>query len=246
MLGQDSSKPYYAQIKDYILYRINHGELAAHDRVPSERSLSEQFGVSRLTVSKALKELVLEGKLYTRVGKGTFVREMPINQSLDVLTSFSAEMGRRGQLPSSRVLEALTVPATETLSRRLNVPVGVSLVKLKRVRLASEQPIALETAYLIAGDCEGMLERFDFRHESLYRVLEQHYGLRLTRAEQEIEARLATAEEAEVLHLTGNSPVLSMLRVTFVDDARAVEYVESAYRGDRYKFRAHLLQMVQR
>lgn len=241
MLKPESPKPYYAQIKEYILYKINSGELKPHDRVPSERSLSEQFGVSRLTVGKALKELVLEGRLYTQVGKGTFVNDQPIDQTLDRLTSFSEEMEQRGQAPSSNVIEALTIPATEMLAQRLQLPVGVSVVKLKRLRLANTRPVALETAYLIAALCEDILERFRFERESLYTVLRTHYGVRLMYAEQELEARQASPEEATLLGLEAGSPVLSIVRVTYMDNERPIEYVESAYRGDRYKFRARLL-----
>jgi GntR family transcriptional regulator len=241
MLNESSAKPYYEQIKEYILYRINNGELAAHDRVPSERNLSEQFGVSRLTVSKALKELVLDGKLYTQVGKGTFVSEPSIDQTLDVLTSFSEEMEQRGQTPSSKVVRAGIVPARGALAQHLQIPGGVPVVQLTRVRLANNQPVALETAHIIAGLCDGILERFDFSHHSLYRVLQTHYNLRLVYADQEIEARMATPEEARMLSLESACPILSMTRITYGENQHPVEYVESAYRGDRYKFRARLM-----
>lgn len=243
MLNADSAKPYYEQIKEYLLYKIYSGELGPHDRVPSERNLSEQFGVSRLTAAKAIKELVLEGKLYTQVGKGTFVSDDPIDQALELLTSFSEEMKKRGQRPSSRVLQAGLIPATEAMARRLQVPVGVSLVMLKRVRLANEQPLALETSTLIADLCEGILERHDFAQESLYEVLDVHYRLRLTHAEQEWEARLATDEETEVLQLQPYSPILGITRITFIESDQPIEYVKSAYRGDRYKFRARLMHV---
>jgi GntR family transcriptional regulator len=195
---------------------------------------------SRLTVSRALKELVLDGRLYTKVGKGTFVSEEPINQTLDVLTSFSEEMEKRGQKPSSRVLDACIVVADDSLSQRLQVPVGVDLVCLKRVRLANRQPVALETAHIIANLCEGILSRFDFSRQSLYAVLKNHYNVHLIYAEQELEARMSTPEETRILQLVQPSPTLSIKRVTFTDGERPVEFVESAYRGDRYKFRARL------
>ena len=240
MLNESSSKPYYEQIKAYILYQINSGQLSPHDRVPSERSLSELFGVSRVTVSKALKELVLDGKLYTQVGKGTFVSEAPIHQMLEYLTSFSEEMEKRGQSPGSKVIEALRITATEDLAQRLDVPVGVPVIKLKRVRLTNGQPLALETAYLIAHVCEDILERFDFSKQSLYQVLQTHYNCYLTYADQELEARLATNEESQMLEVEPCSPILSMTRVTYGTHEQPIEYVESAYRGDRYKFRARL------
>ncbi len=241
MLRHKSSKPYYEQIKEYILYKIHAGELNAHDKIPSERNLSEQFGVSRLTVSKAIKELVLEGKLYTQVGKGTFVRDEPIDQTLDALTSFSEEMDKRGQLSSSLIVRSGVISASEEVASKLKIPTGVSVVMLKRVRMVNDQPLAIETAYIIADYCNGILDRFDFRHESLYRVLKDHYDLRLIYADQELEARLATPEEVEKLHIEVGSPILSMRRVTYIEAEQPIEFVESAYRGERYKFRARLV-----
>lgn len=238
-----SSKPFYEQIKDYILYKINTGELAPHDQIPSERVLSEQFGVSRLTVSKAIKELVMEGKLYTQVGKGTFVHNKPIDQTLDMLTSFSEEMNKRGQSPSSRVIQAAILPAAEHIAQGLNIPAGVSVVLLKRVRLADHQPVALETAYLVGSQCEGILDHYNFAYDSLYEVLKSRYNLHLTYADQELEARQPTPEEAQFLQLEANIPILHITRVTYIDGERPIEYVESAYRGDRYKFRARLMKV---
>ncbi|PJF23142.1 MAG: hypothetical protein CUN56_02455 [Phototrophicales bacterium] len=238
-----ASKPYYEQIKDYILYKINTGELAPHDQVPSERVLSEQFGVSRLTVSKAIKELVMEGRLYTQVGKGTFVSDKPIDQTLDRLTSFSEEMHKRGQSPSSRVLQAAVIPATERVAQRLGIPTNVPVVLLKRVRLADHQPVALETAYLVASYCEGILDHHDFAHDSLYDVLRTHYHLHLMYADQELEARQPTSEEAQFLQIDTNIPILHITRITYIETDQPLEYVESAYRGDRYKFRARLVKV---
>ena len=240
MLKAKSSQPYYEQINEYILYKINTGELAPHDRIPSERGLSEQFGVSRLTAGKAIKELVLEGKLYTQVGKGTFVSDEPINQMLDMLTSFSEDIEKRGQRPGSRLLDARIISASGRLAQALQIPVGASLVMLRRVRLANEQPVALEVSHLVASHCPDLLARFDFERESLYHVLRTHYNIRLVYANQELGARLATPEEAQMLKVEVNSPILSMVRVTYIEDQRPIEYVESAYRGDRYKFRARL------
>lgn len=240
MLKIGSPKPYYEQIKEYILYQIKAGVLKPHTQIPSERALSEQFGVSRLTVSKAIKELVVEGKLYTQVGKGTFVSEGPIHQMLDRLTSFSEEMSQRGQIPGSLVLQKEILPASEQVAQWLDVPIGVSVVLLKRARLADAQPVALESSYLLADYCEGILEHHDFSRESLYHVLRTHYRLRLTHAEQEMEARQPTPEEARILQIDPSSPVLHINRVTYIETDRAIEYVESAYRGDRYKFRARL------
>jgi GntR family transcriptional regulator len=240
MLDTKSSKPLYEQIKEYILHGIHEGRFKPNERIPSERDLSERFGVSRLTVGKAVKELVQAGWLYVQIGKGTFISDEPIDQQLETLTSFSEEMARRGQETHSRVLRAEYIDADESTARTLNVPLGVKVMLLKRVRLAAGRPMALETSQIMASLCVGIIENHDFEHSSLYAVLRNDYGLSLTHAEQIFEARAATEAEAKYLELETGDPVLAISRVTFSANERAVEYVQSVYRGDRYKFRAIL------
>jgi GntR family transcriptional regulator len=235
-----AQKPLYEQIKDYILLNIQSGMFQPDTRIPSERELSEQFSVSRMTVTKALAELTHAGILYARVGKGTFVSAERIDQQLEALTSFSEDMSRRGQRASSRVLLAREGQATEDVARYLGGLPGLPIIILQRVRLADDEPIALETCTLNAALCPRILQRHDFAHESLYGVLRAEYGILMRHAEQTLEARAATEPEARALEISPGSPILSILRVTYSDEERPVELVRSAYRGDRYKFHAVL------
>ncbi len=240
MVDPSAAKPLYEQIKEYILYNIQSGVFSANARIPSERDLANQFGVSRLTVSKAIQELVRDGRLYVQIGKGTFIAGETIDQGLESLTSFTEEMRQRGQITSSRVLQAVQRPAPDLIARKLSIPLGVSVNTLQRVRLANNQPIALETASIVAANCPDLLRKYDFAVESLYQTLREKYDIVLTRAEQTIEARRAHDFEADMLELNKGAPILHITRVTFDDDNTPIEYVESAYRGDRYKFRAIL------
>lgn len=241
-LDARSSRPLYEQIKDYIRHQIQMRAFLPDTRIPSERELAKQFAVNRLTVNKALKDLIYEGVLYVQIGKGTFIKGTPYHQQLETLTGFSEDMRQRGQRPASRVLHSALVTAPDDLAPILDVLPGAALVMLQRVRMADEQPMALETSYLVAALCPDLLRGHDFAHESLYNVLRRDYGLVLASAEQTIEARQATREEADVLHITAGSPVLYMTRVTFTEQ-RPLEYVRSTYRGDRYQFRAVLRQV---
>jgi GntR family transcriptional regulator len=240
MIDAKSPKPFYEQIKDYLLQGIQKGDFKPGDRIPSERDLSERFGVSRLTVNKAVKELERAGLLYAQVGKGTFISGEMYNQQLEHLTGFTDEMRSRGHKASSQVLKADFISAPDEAARVLNVLPGTRLVMLQRVRLADDQPIALETCNLVASLCPDILLTHDFAYESLYQVLRRDYSIMLSHAEQTIEARTATKEEAVILHLKANYPVLYMTRVTYGEGSRPVEYVRSIYRGDRYKFRVVL------
>lgn len=243
MLDNRSSKPLYEQIKEYILHNIHTGLFAAHSRIPSERDFAEQFGVSRLTVAKALKELINEGRLYVQIGKGTFVSDEPIDLQLEALTSFTEEMQKRGQDAHSRVLCAEYKVIEPETAAILSVPPGIQVVHLRRIRMANHRPIALENSTVPASLCPGILEQHDFSHESLYHVLRTEYNILMTHAEQTFEARAASTDEARHLDLDVGDPVLAINRVTFTRNNRPLEHVYSVYRGDRYKFRAVLRRL---
>lgn len=243
MINANSPKPLYLQIKAYLLAQIHAGSYPPDARIPSERDLAKQFQVNRLTVNKALRELIQDGVLYTTVGKGTFVRGARIDQQLSNLTSFTEEMAKRGQQAASRILATHTQPAAAETAHILQITAGAEVIILKRVRLADEKPIALETSTLIAALCPGLLEGHDFSRESLYAVLRTQYHLTLAYAEQTMEARRATRDEARWLEIEPGDPILNITRVTRMADDRPFEYVRSAYRGDCYTFHAVLRQL---
>lgn len=240
MVKIDSATPYYVQIKDYILQNIQSGAYPQNSRIPSTRTLADQFEVNRLTVTKAINELMQEGWLETRVGKGTFVAPPKINQELLSLTSFTEDVRARGQQPSSMVRVAVTQPADQEAAQLLELPNGALVHLLSRVRLADGQPIAIETSTLNAAVCPRLLEKYDFSKTSLYEVLWKDYNLTMAYAHQTLEAREPTPFECDALHITAHMPVLAVTRITYNSNEQPVEYVKSAYRGDRYKFKALL------
>lgn len=239
-IEHDSAVPLYVQIKNFIRLHIQAGRYPAASRMPSERELAKQFDVSRLTVTKALKELEQEGLIYTQIGKGTYVATAAkIDQELKTLRSFSEEMHAQRKSAVSLVLAAQVIPAPDAVASALQIPPGEAVFSLKRVRLADGKPIALEHAHIIYALCAG-IDGHDFEYESLYRVLKEKYGLLLTLAHQTIEARLASAEEAEVLEIPALTPVLSFTRVTLNELNQPIEFVLSSYPGDRYKLHTTL------
>lgn len=238
-LDHNSPIPLYVQIQAYLRLNIRAGHFAVNTRLPSERQLAEQFGVNRLTVAKALSELAHEGLIETRVGKGTYVRSPRIDQELRALTSFTQDMSSKGIVSSRIILETLE-PAGEKIASALRVEVGTPLFSLKRVRLVNDINIALEHTHIPHYLCIGILNRHDFSKDSLYSVLRGVYDLRLSSATQTIEARAATTYESAVMEIAVGQPILGITRVTYDDYQRPVEYVVSAYRGDRYTFHVSL------
>lgn len=239
LINRESPDPLYLQIKQLIISEINSGRLQPDQRLPSERELSEQFQVGRMTVRQALNELLHEGKIYTRMGKGTFVLSPKIDQQLRALTGFSQDVCIRGKQPSSRVLVAKVVPASPVVANALRILPGAEVTLLTRLRLSDGLPLALESAHLPFAPFPNLLSH-NFAIESLYHVLKVDYGVTLVHAEQTIEAALATPDEIALLSLIPPAAVLRMERLTFNQDGQPVEYVPSTYRGDRYKFRSIL------
>jgi GntR family transcriptional regulator len=236
---RDAPDPLYSQLKDSLRADIIAGRYRPHEQLPSERELSNRFKVSRMTVRNALSELARDGTIYTRIGKGTYVSEPKIDQQLRTLTGFTQDVSARGGKPSSRVLEAKVIPATAEVGAALRITPGAEVILLSRLRFADGEPLAVETAYLPFALFPDLLN-YNFAVDSLYNVLENKYGVNLTLAEQTIEAALAGSRELELLKLTPPSAVLRMRRLTLTSDGVAVEFVSSAYRADRYKFRSVL------
>lgn len=238
-LHREAPDPLYIQLKDSLVTDIESGQYGAHQRLPSERELADRFQVSRMTARQALLQLARDGVIYTRVGKGTFVAEPKIDQQLRALTGFTQDVRARGGQPSSRVLETCVSAAAPEIAAVLRLAPGADVIKLARLRLADSLPLAIETAYLPFSLCPTLLHH-DFSSVSLYHVLESECKMTLVEAEQTIEAALAEPREIELLELTPPAAVMRIQRLTFTDNGVPVEYVQSTYRGDRYKFRSAL------
>ncbi len=236
---QRAAKPLYQALADALLDQIRRGELEPGERLPSEADLIELYGVGRNTVRHALSELVAQGVLKTIQGVGTFVEDGRLNKTAEYLLGFTQEMALQGKQVSSRVLEARLIPADSFLARRLQIQLGEDVVYLSRVRYMDGEPTAIERAYLPHALCRGILKH-DFAEASLYQVLTEEYGMRPDHAEQEIEAKLASEQVADLLDLEQPAVVFVFHRATQLADGRVVEYVDSEVRADQYRFYTNL------
>jgi GntR family transcriptional regulator len=230
-----SPLPRYYQLKEIMREKIHVGEWKPGNLIPSERELSELYGISRMTTRQAITELVNEGLFYREQGKGTFVSQHKITQQLIHLTGFTEDIKARGQRPGTRVLSATMRPADEKTADRLRIKHGQMVYCLQRLRLADGEPLAIELSQLHFPGCERLLEE-DFAQQSLYRTLETKYNIVLVEAEQELEASLAREDEAHILNLAVASPVLLTRRTTYTDRDMPIEYAYSTYCGRKYTF----------
>ncbi|MBN1265938.1 MAG: GntR family transcriptional regulator [Anaerolineales bacterium] len=228
-LNKQSHVPLYRQLYSLLEKQIQSGELQAGEQIPSERELAETLHVSRITARQALDALVETGLVYREQGKGTFVAE-PKMRGLLGFASFTEDMIKRGYKPSSRVITQELVPADAALQRVLKLDPDAQVVSLKRVRLADNKPIALQSSFLPYWICPG-LEEIDLSNKSLFRLLRERYAIYPAWTEMEMEAAAATREEAKLLDVNPGDPVLVVKGLTFSETFSIVETVRTIYRG---------------
>jgi len=226
--------PLYFRIEQGILKRIQSGELKPGDQLASEAELAEQHGVSRITAKRALDDLVQQGLAFRQQGKGTFVARSRIRE-ISGFRSFTEDIRARGLVPSSRILLLKEIQPEADIRDRLQLAEGERAFLLKRVRFADGDPVAIETAHVPRRICPT-LAREDLTKGSLFEILQTRFGVVISWADSEIEARVATREEALLLGMKAGQPVLSARRITFSANYDVIESVDSVYRGDRFTF----------
>jgi GntR family transcriptional regulator len=220
-----------SQTRDRVVDLIE--ALGVGRAIPSERQLSADLGVSRLTVRAAIDELVREGYLVRRRGSGTYVREPKIAQEL-TMTSFSEDMRRRGMRPGSRTLSLTTTTAGAQLGRCLHVSPSERVVVVKRLRLADGETMAIETLHVRDSLVPGLTAK-DLEEHSFYDLLAERYGIEIVGGVQTIEPTVTDEEESDALGVPLHSPAFQFERTTRSQTGDIVEFVRSIYRGDRYR-----------
>ncbi|MFT4215921.1 MAG: GntR family transcriptional regulator [Micropruina sp.] len=223
--------PKYYLIKEQILALI--ADLPPGSAVPTERELASDFGTSRTTVRQAIAELVVDGRLVRTQGSGTFVAQ-PKMMRVRPLSSFSQDLAMDGWRPGSVVLDISEVTADAELAGRLGVEPGARVQRVERLRTAFDEPIAHEVAYLprpMPKLAEQLAE-----HGSLYRTLREEYGAVVATAEDIVETVLADPVTADLLRADTGLPMLLVRRTGWDAAGNLVEWTESRFRGDRFRF----------
>ena len=224
--------PKHAQLKA-ILTEVCHDDLRPGDSLPSERVLEEVFGVSRITVRRAISDMVADGTVESFRGKGTFVAKRPLRSDLH-LASFTAEMKQKGAEPSAMILVSEKARPPESIAEFLGD--GPHL-HLTRVRLGDGLPYSVDDAWYSAIYAPDLLDRAV--HKSVYSILTSDYNLPIDEAEQVCTAAAATADIGRALGIDAGQPVLRIRRQS-LSHGRPVEVCTSTYRPDRYTLRMHL------
>jgi GntR family transcriptional regulator len=237
LIDRTSPLPLYYQIKERLLEELPH----PGEQLPTEQDLTARFGVSRMTVVQALRELEQEGVIYRIQGKGTFVAPRKLEQRLALLRGFTEEMQTRGMTPVTRLLSLEQVVPLSRVARELDLAPGDLVWKVARLRLAGQEPIAVQTAYLPVRLCPDL--RPESLDGSLYAVLKERYGLIPVRAREMYEASVFGSDHlSRLLGVQAGAPLLQVVRITYADSAmdRPFEYVSSQIKGDRYMLHVEL------
>lgn len=226
----------YAWLVQQLNALIQEQAYQADACLPSERELCEHYGVSRITVRRALAELEENGSIYRVRGKGAFVRSEKFAARLPSLTSLTEDMRNLNITCGSRILVLETIPAPEKVAHMLAVAENTPVVMLKRLRLAGGKPLAIETCYL-PPSVGPTVKQYMADDVSLYDIFREKCGVSPVRAEQSLE--IGFLQPWEQTLLGDNAPPYAMLttRQAFGEDQMPLEYVEGKYRGDRYTYR---------
>lgn len=234
--AREAGAPLHQQVsralRDYI-----GASLQPNDMIPTESELEAHFRVSRATIRRAIDDLVEEGLLARRQGAGTFVCGPRVTYEPAALASWSETIRALGRVPHTRATRCREVTGPDWVRERLRLGVSETAVWLWRLRLAEDEPMSVMVNYLPARLAPGFAAR-GLARESLYDELRETYGLVPARAEDEVEAALATDDEAALLDVAPASAVIEVRRITYLADETPIEVAVVRSRADLYRYRA--------
>ena len=232
--------PLYFQLKSLLLEEIKKNEYPVDSLIPTEKEISEMFGISRTTVRQAITELVQAGWLYRIKSKGTFVARVKIKQDfIKRLEPFNEQIERTGRVPSTQVLNFEAVSMPEQVAQVFGLEPGAKAIYLHRRRCADGDPIVTVETYLPLELCAFLLHH-DMSQESLYNLLATQEKTRICRVNRILEAVAANIRDVERLNMVRGKPVQLFKTIGYNNLNEPIEYSIARYRGDRNKFEIDL------
>lgn len=237
-LDPDSPTPLYQQLKERILQLIATRAFDEETPLPKEQDIAQVLNLSRGTVRRCFQDLVDEGTVVRRRGRGTFVAWPGDAHTLETAFNFTGEIAALGMTPSSRVLSLRQQEARSGVSKRLGVADGTKVWEIRRIRLADDKPMQYVTAYVPCKICPNLSRKA--LESSLYTLIAEASGRMPARAEEVYEAINLDAIEARGLGLEPGTAALRVLRTTFDQHGRPFEASVIVLRADHNRFRVVL------
>jgi len=228
------SSPIYIQIHNDIKRAIEAGKWAVGDRIPSERELSRDFDVSRMTLRQAIQTLVDEGILERQVGSGTYVANQKVQEKMSGVTSFTELMLNQGKVPTSKTISYHVMSPSLSEAEKLKLKEDDQVLRMERIRYGDDVPICFEVATVPESLVDGLSKKEVT--SSLYRALEDKKKLTPGKAQQTVSAMSASERIAEYLNIKRGDAILRLRQVTALQDGTPFEYVRTQYVGERFEF----------
>ncbi len=239
LIDKNSVIPIYYQLAKLFEKQIRRGELKPGEALPTEMEIASLFGISRMTVRRAISELVAAGMVYTQQGKGTFVARPKLDNIVFELNNFNEEIKKRGLKLQSTILEARIVKADEQLKARLGAELGSSRFLFFRIVIAADgERLAYETKYIIYTKQKPILES-ELKDPSLSNLVAAHSDCLPVSSQKVLQASVANEEEALILGISPNAPVFLIEQTIYDLEKRPIGWGKSIYRGDRYKLTSY-------
>ncbi len=223
-------KPKYLQLVDILETMIQ--QLGQNEMIPSERTLSERYNMSRMTVRKAINHLVQQNKLYRVRNVGTFTTDEKLYKKMDVFKGFTKEVRTAGGIPSSALIEYGLLPADEKVAANLNIKEGDSVYKVIRLRKKNGKPIMVDESYFPKAIIP-LSE--DIVSGSIYEYIHETLGLQIVTANQRFRATFAKPLYQKYLEIDPNTPVMHVEITALLKDGRVFEYTNSYINTRRYE-----------
>ena len=233
-INRDSPIPLHHQVRNYLLGCIERGELSPGQKLLQEREYASRFGISLAPVRQAILDLVKENYLYRVPGRGTFVCEQKVEEKISILSSFTASMQAKGLNAVTRVVELRLGKISANIKAQFQAK-EQQFVFLQRVALVDGEAIALLSSYLPARLVPG-LEKIDLNGQSLYKILEERYGIVLAKAESTIEIVRCRSSQSSIFGIPQGTPLLQVEGKTYDVTDQFVEFAQVLYRADRFRF----------
>ena len=234
MIDREDKQKLYLQLYDILKEKIESSEWTLGSQIPTEEELCKSFDVSRATVRTAILELVRQGYLKRQPGKGTFVFRNVTSDGLLMFTNFSEFMFEEDLHLSTDVLVRTVIMPIDDLDTKLDIPKDKHIIYIKLLRLTDDEPVLFQEAYIPCHICPLLLEE-DIELQSLFKLFEKKYLIKITKVKNYIRITYLNADEARFLRLTEGSAAI-LLDQYFYSGEKLIMYIRSIKRTDRFSF----------
>lgn len=232
MLDQSAMKPLYVQLMEELEHNIQAGVYKPGDKIMTENEMAKAYGVSLVTVRKAVGSLMEKGLVVRKQGKGTFVTKPKSSRNMKYFQSFSDMCEQRGIKSGARMLENRLVEADEKIAKRLGVEAGSQIIYICRLRFADMEPVVIEKSYFPLK--YAFLLGAKFEDNSLFGFLKEKAGVEICNSEKLIELCRATAKEAELLEIKKGDPLLFVKSTAYDDNGDPIHAGIQIVNGEKF------------